>query len=138
MSGGTFDYKQYYLDEIADEIEERIRKNGAPKPYEDIESWDKRWWSEEHNDTGCTIENYEKDPLTYEKHPDNIINEFKVAHVILKLAAMYVQRIDWLLAGDDGYETFFERIEEDFGELNTYLTDTESKAIIEHIKKLIK
>ena len=30
----------------------------------------------------------------------------------LKIAAVYAQRVDWLLSGDDGEESFIERLEE--------------------------
>jgi hypothetical protein len=36
---------------------------------------------------------------------------------VLKRAQIYAQRIDWLLSGDDGIETFFERLEEDLNNL---------------------
>ena len=35
----------------------------------------------------------------------------------LNLAGIYTQRLDWLFSGDDGEDSFFERLEE---ELNTY------------------
>lgn len=35
------------------------------------------------------------------------------AKVIAQLAQIFLQRVDWLLSGDDGPETFKERIKED-------------------------
>lgn len=35
----------------------------------------------------------------------------------MKLARTYINRIDWLVSGDDGEETFLERLEEDIKEL---------------------
>ena len=35
----------------------------------------------------------------------------------LNLAGIYTQRLDWLFSGDDGEDSFFERLEE---ELNKY------------------
>ena len=34
MSGGAFDYKQYFIEYIADEIEQRILKSGREIPQE--------------------------------------------------------------------------------------------------------
>ena len=36
---------------------------------------------------------------------------------ILKQAEIYAQRIDWLLSGDDGEESFHERLKEELEEL---------------------
>ena len=43
----------------------------------------------------------------------NTLEEFKEAVRALKKARIYVHRIDWLLSGDDGEETFHERLKED-------------------------
>jgi hypothetical protein len=37
---------------------------------------------------------------------------------VLKRAQIYAQRIDWLLSGDDGEESFLKRLEKDLNELN--------------------
>ena len=76
MSGGAFDYKQYNISMIADEIEQII----------------------EHN--------------SY-KFPDDIIEEFKTGVDILRKAHVYAQRIDYLISGDDGEESFRERLKEE-------------------------
>ena len=47
-----------------------------------------------------------------------VINEFKIGLEKLKEAYIYAQRIDWLLSGDDGPETFIERLKEDLDKLN--------------------
>lgn len=44
-------------------------------------------------------------------------SEFKKAVELLKLAEVYVHRIDWLLSGDDGEETFHERLAKDLADL---------------------
>ena len=43
----------------------------------------------------------------------------------MKTAAIYAQRIDWLLSGDDGEQSFKERLKEDLDEL-------ESKPLIDY------
>lgn len=44
-------------------------------------------------------------------------SEFKKAVELLKLAEVYVHRIDWLLSGDDSEETFHERLKRDLAGL---------------------
>ena len=43
--------------------------------------------------------------------------EFKKAIKLLREAAIYAQRIDWLLSGDDGEETFHSRLQEELKEI---------------------
>ena len=92
MSGGHFDYHQYRIREIADTVEDIIRKNGKKKEYE--------------------IENYWEDEYYYE-YPPEVIEKFKEGLEFLRKAEIYAQRIDWLVSGDDGPETFLERLKED-------------------------
>ena len=102
MSGGAFDYNQYKIGYIADQIEEVIVKNGVEKTQEEIkDSW--------HND-----EWYEKYPeeLFHYKYPDEVIEKMKEAVKALHIAQEYAQRVDWLLSGDDGEESFLSRLEE--------------------------
>jgi hypothetical protein len=109
MSGGAFDYKQYNISMIADEIEQMIKNNGRPKTKEELkdESWgrDTSW--------------YEKYPeyLNHYKYPDDIIEEFKKGVDMLKKAQIYAQRIDYLISGDDGEESFRERLKEELDKL---------------------
>ena len=92
MSGGHFDYHQYRIREIADNIEDIIQKNGKKKEYEIEYSWEN--------------ENY------YE-YPPEVINKMKEGLDILRKAEIYAQRIDWLISGDDGPEIFLKRLQED-------------------------
>jgi hypothetical protein len=102
MSGGTFDYNQYKIRYIADDIEQEIARSGKPKtPRELREEFiyrDKEWY-----------EKYPED-LNHYKYPDEVIKEFKKGYEILRKAEIYAQRIDWLLAGDDGEESFLQRL----------------------------
>jgi hypothetical protein len=102
MSGGTFDYNQYKIRYIADDVEQEIAKSGKPKtPRELREEFiyrDKEWY-----------EKYPED-LNHYKYPDEVIKEFKKGYEILRKAEIYAQRIDWLLAGDDGEESFIQRL----------------------------
>ena len=109
MSGGAFDYKQYNIAMIADEVEQIILNNGRPKTQEELqdESWsrDNSWY-----------ERYPEDLNRY-KYPDDVIEKFKKGLDILRKAQVYAQRIDWLVSGDDGEESFHERLKEDLDKL---------------------
>lgn len=84
MSGGKFNYAQFQLVMIADDIEHRVRVNDV------TDEWGYRpGYSEE------TLE------------------QFRIAERKLREAYIYVQRIDWLLSGDDGEDTFHKRLKKD-------------------------
>ena len=104
MSGGHFDYSQYKITEIADEIQSKIDKNGTEIPEK--ERWNNQEWYEKY-----------PDDKFYRNYPDEILNEFKEAIRILRKAAVYAQRVDWLLSGDDGEESFLMRLKEELSEL---------------------
>ena len=87
MSGGHFDYAQYTLEAIADEIRNLIAQNGS------------------------TSLNPEA------KYSAETIAKFLEADKTLRLAAVMAQRIDWLVSGDDGEESFHERWDEDIKRL---------------------
>jgi hypothetical protein len=103
MSGGAFDYQQYNIGRIADQIEETIIKNGVKKTPKEIkdEGWrDPEWYKK-----------YPEDKFHY-KYPDEVIEKMKEAVKALHIAQEYAQRVDWLLSGDDGEESFLSRLEE--------------------------
>ena len=102
MSGGAFDYNQYKIGYIADQIDEVIVKNGLEKTPEELkEHWiDPDWYKK-----------YPEDLFHY-KYPDEVIEKMKDAVKALKIAQEYAQRVDWLLSGDDGEESFLSRLEE--------------------------
>jgi len=45
------------------------------------------------------------------------IAEFNEAIRALRVASVFVQRIDWLLSDDDGEESFHERLKQDLSEI---------------------
>jgi hypothetical protein len=108
MSGGAFNYDQYKIGYMVDQIEETVVKNGVEKTPEDLknEGWrDPDWYKK-----------YPEDLFHY-KYPDEVIEKMKEGIEVLKRAQIYAQRIDWLLSGDDGEESFLRRLEEDLNEL---------------------
>jgi hypothetical protein len=113
MSGGTFDYNQRRIREIADRVEHEIALSGAPKTERELkeESWRNDDW-------------YKKYPedLNHYTLPDEVMTEFKRGYEILRKAEIYAQRMDWLLAGDDGNESFLERLKEELDILDFELS----------------
>jgi len=104
MSGGHFDYDQYKIGYMAESIEKLIERNGREKTKEELkdENWrDPEWY-----------EKYPED-LCHYKYPDEVIEEFKKGVELLKQAEVYAHRIDWLVSGDDGEESFLKRLKED-------------------------
>lgn len=88
MSGGHFDYKQYVLHDIADQIQNVIDNN-------DITG---------KNEWGERIGN---------GYPPKVIEKFSDAILALKIAGVYAHRIDYLLSCDDGENTFLQRLADD-------------------------
>ena len=107
MSGGYFDYQEFRIADIAEEIEEVIRNNGKEKKEDDLYSWDY------DSNTGEIRE----DSKYYYKYSDETINAFKTAVIALKTALIYAHRIDYLLEGDDDETDFHKRLKEDLEEL---------------------
>ena len=107
MSGGHWEYIQHRVSDIAEDIDELVEKNGKPKTKEELdESWyDPDWY-----------EKYPED-LNHYEYNDQVIEQFKKAAEAIRIAKVYIHRIDWLLSGDDGEETFLERIDEDLKKL---------------------
>jgi hypothetical protein len=97
---------------IADEIEQAIRDNGRPKTPPELrdESWEKdaEWYKK-----------YPED-LNHYAYPDDIIEEFKRGLHIMRQAYVYAQRIDWLMSGDDGDDSFRRGLQEELTALETH------------------
>lgn len=107
MSGGRFDYKQYYIHQIADDIESIIENNDAVcKVCEKHEAeFGYTLWHE-----GC-IQGYGYD--------QTVVELLKEAVYQLRKAHIYAQRVDWLLSLDDGPDNFKVRLLNELTELNT-------------------
>lgn len=48
------------------------------------------------------------------KYSSKTLETFKNAVFFLRISEIYAQRIDWLVSGDDGEDTFHKRLAEDF------------------------
>ena len=96
MSGGYFNYNQHFINDIADEIENEIARNKTGWPWVSFSDW--------------TVK-YNK-----QRYKPETIKELKKAVKVLRKAYVYAHRIDWFLSGDDGEETFHERLKEELKE----------------------
>ena len=107
MSGGAFDYRQRYIEDIADEIEQEIIEAGREIPQE---IWAKNhWYASSFDDSDRTYPTYER----------KTIDIMKRAVYVLQMAYIYAKRIDWMLSGDDSEESWVKRLEEDLKDLKT-------------------
>lgn len=97
MSGGTFDYNQYKIEETADEIESRLDHQG--KLDKDESEWLKR-------------------PMYHRTFSPEVEAKLREGVKILRQAYVYAQRADWLFADDDGEETFLKRLNNDLKKLD--------------------
>ena len=79
MSGGTFNYMQYRINDIVEEIKDNFDRGYSEKVEE----------------------------------------KFREGIKALKIAQIYAQRIDWLIAGDDGEETFLRRLKSDLDDIKS-------------------
>jgi hypothetical protein len=100
MSGGRFNYNQYRITEIADSIEQTLNRQGKEIPT------DKRWYDKEY------YLKYPEDKF-YQTYPEKVQEKMQEAIKQLRIAAIYAQRVDWFLSGDDGEESFLERLDEE-------------------------
>ena len=83
MSGGYFEYQQYHLQDIVDKLREIKVK----------------------------IEN-DEEFYQYDRK-EELLREISNGLDYLNLAGIYTQRLDWLFSGDDGEDSFFERLGEE-------------------------
>ena len=170
MSGGTFDYAQYRIDEIIDRIEREIEQATCERPpmvtthgvvvkqviakghytypywgsrFETFEQAEQYFLEHGYKEISRSVtEDNERlliveeigtgdifEILTYTSHhyppgedgcepyyPNYsklTIETFRQGIGWLKLAAIYANRIDWLISGDDGEESFHERLQKE-------------------------
>lgn len=106
MSGGHFDYSQYHISYIVDEIEGVLERQGKEKPKDELYM--------------CR-DYYEKYPeeMYYPTYPAEVQEKMREAVKQLRIAAVYAQRIDWMLSGDDSMESFLRCLEEELTDLQS-------------------
>jgi hypothetical protein len=98
MSGGHFDYDQHRITHIADSIEREIERSGKEIDPEERD-------------------NYWSDQTHHHEYSNRVLEEFKKGIEFLRKAQIYAHRIDYLLSGDDGEDSFVRRLNEDLKKL---------------------
>ena len=164
MSGGSFDYMQYRIDDAVDQIEYKLKNNRKTI---------QEWWDSLDDDAKRSADDYER-PWTPDRHPywldeeaqrkaddelglrkgdwskmsdvakakwnqirrdyirkeieehnnsfygpdysDEVVAKMTEMVKIIKMARIYLERIDWLFSGDDGEDSFLKRSEEEINE----------------------
>ena len=89
MSGGHFNYDQWKINSIADDVEDIIFHNGSQ----------------------------DKNGYIHSEYTPETIEEFKRGLELLRKAYVYAQRIDWLVSGDDDEDSFHIRLKHDLDKL---------------------
>jgi hypothetical protein len=102
MSGGAFEYNQYQIRMIWEEIQEELDKQGQEK---DFLPWGKEYF-----------EKYPEERFR-EVYREDVQQIFKDGIEALKKAEVYAQRIDWFLSGDDGEDSLVSRLKSDLDKL---------------------
>lgn len=68
------------------------------------------------NDMVETLELFTKGEY-FQEYTEAVKQEIYTGIELLKKSAIYAQRIDWLISGDDGEDSFLKRLKEDLKEL---------------------
>lgn len=100
MSGGAFDYNQYKIRQIWEDIQQELDKQGKEKSKEDLRYYDEKYPEERF----------------YAVYPEEVQKIFRDGVEALKIAEIYTQRIDWYLSGDDGEDNLIKRLKEELDE----------------------
>lgn len=106
MSGGAFDYNQFKIRQIHEDIQQELDKQGREKPKEELIYFDKEYFDKYPE---------ERFECVYREDVQKI---FKDGIEALKIAEIYAQRIDWYLSGDDGEDSLVSRLKSDLEELS--------------------
>jgi hypothetical protein len=57
----------------------------------------------------------------WQNYSDETIAEFKTRLELCRKAAVYAQRIDWLVSGDDGDDNFHKRLKHELSQIKLLL-----------------
>ena len=115
MSGGAFEYKQYKIQDLIEDMENLlVRLDKEP------------------------IDSFECDSLKrYVDDSELFKNKIKENIRYLKRAYIFTQRTDWFISGDDCEENFYERLKEEIEKLE-YEEITETKNLLVNLANTLK
>jgi len=91
MSGGHWNYADSQLRYAIDDIQHLIDNNDDDTPNE---------WGQP----------------TGRHYPPEVLNRYREAITVMRLAEIYWHRIDWLESGDDGEDSFLDRLKKEIAE----------------------
>nr|DAN97347.1 MAG TPA: hypothetical protein [Caudoviricetes sp.] len=114
MSGGYFDYAQSRIDDIADRIEDYLY--GHELDESDVQDLIHDSFGDDDEPTEYAINHHHTMPNCF-GYRFLTLQELKRAVRNLRKAAIYAQRADYLLSGDDSEEAFRERLRHDLDDL---------------------
>jgi hypothetical protein len=100
MSGGYFDYKQYTITDIEDELQHVLKRLEVDPDT-----------SENEYDENRSLKPYIDDIPKFKEKINTAIN-------YLKKTSVYINRIDYFLSQDDGEETFYKRLKEELKQID--------------------
>lgn len=106
MSGGAFDYSQFRIRDIHEQIQETLDRMGKEKPKDEL-----RWFDREY------LEKYPEEKF-YANESEAVKKIFSDAVELLKKAEVYAHRIDWFISGDDGEDSLIQRLKDDLDKLS--------------------
>lgn len=111
MSGGHFEYKQYTIEDIADSIEDYLY--GHELDETEVKEYINDLYIDDEEEADYVREHHRTLP---NRHGYRFATRQQLKRAVrsLRKAAVYAQRVDWLLSGDDSEETFMQRL---FGDL---------------------
>ena len=93
MSGGHFNYDQYKISQIIEDIKVLVLTNDSTE----VDSFG--------------------DPMG-RNYPPEVIEKFVEAVIVLKSAFAYVHCIDYLVCGDTGPDTFLQHLDNELGRID--------------------
>lgn len=107
MSGGYFDYAQSRIDDIADRIEDYLY--GHELDESDVQDLIHDSFGDDDEPTEYAI-NHRHTMPNRNGYRFQTLQQMKRAVKTLRKAAIYAQRADYLLSGDDSEESFMARL----------------------------
>lgn len=107
MSGGAMDYVFGRIETAAEDVACELRRIEVSETLADFVPAD------------CYRERYPSVPelANAETVKEAVVKRLRDAEETLRKAAIYARRVEWLLSGDDGYENFILRTDNELAAL---------------------
>lgn len=106
MSGGFFDYNQFHIQDIREDIQQELDKQGKEVPERECFYSDKDYYVK-----------YPEERF-YTTYPAEIQEKFVEAIEVLKKAEIYTRAIDYYLSGDTEDKSFLSNLQEKLNKID--------------------